>query len=128
MASTTLRTTCGTLRRRITSTTTCSAALVNTELQENPDGSWFKHIFFQLDDGGCIAFFKVQASVSPTDSHGRLDRISDYPCGSITSRSGSTPTRPKALSGRMKEGGVAKTMDVITGGVTRAITPTPTAS
>ena len=33
--------------------------LVHTELQEFPEGGYFRHVFYDLGDGSCLAFFDV---------------------------------------------------------------------
>jgi catechol 2,3-dioxygenase-like lactoylglutathione lyase family enzyme len=86
--------------------------LVNTELQENADGSWFKHIFFQLDDGGCIAFFKVQGFGEPDPIRTAVSTDLGLPVWVNHIAFRVDADKAKALSERIKAAGVTKTMDV----------------
>jgi catechol 2,3-dioxygenase-like lactoylglutathione lyase family enzyme len=40
--------------------------LVNTEYQASPNGGWMKHVFYELDEGSCIAFFYLEGLGEPT--------------------------------------------------------------
>jgi catechol 2,3-dioxygenase-like lactoylglutathione lyase family enzyme len=39
--------------------------LVYAEIDEGSDGGWFKHLFFDLGDGSCLAFFDLHGMGEP---------------------------------------------------------------
>lgn len=86
--------------------------LVNTEVQANPDGSWMKHVFYQLEDGSCLAFFKLHHMGEPDPLRTAVSTDLGLPVWVNHVALRVTQARAKELADRLRAGGVPKTLDI----------------
>lgn len=47
--------------------------LVHAEIQSDDEGGWLKHAFYDLGDGGCLAFFELHGMGEPGPEELRTD-------------------------------------------------------
>lgn len=86
--------------------------LVNTETEEDPDGTSFKHVFFQLEDGGCIAFFEFRGPEIPVPLLTAVSTDLGLPVWANHIAFRVDEAKAKDLASRMKSAGVSKTLDI----------------
>jgi catechol 2,3-dioxygenase-like lactoylglutathione lyase family enzyme len=86
--------------------------LINVESTENPDGSWFRHVFYQFGDGTCIAFFKLEGFGEPTPLKTAVSTDLGLPVWANHLAVRVDADTAKEISVRLKEAGWPKAMDV----------------
>ncbi len=84
--------------------------LVNIETQENPDGSWFKHVY-EFDDGTCIAFFRLEGFGEPAPLRTAVSTDLALPLWANHVAIRLDAERASRMSSRLKSAGWPKAMD-----------------
>lgn len=86
--------------------------LINTEVHAGPDGSWMKHVFYQLDDGSCLAFFKLHQMGEPEPLRTAVSTDLGLPAWVNHVALRVSEARAKEIAHRLRAAEVPKTMDV----------------
>ena len=86
--------------------------LVNIETEENRDGSWFKHVFYEFDAGTCIAFFRLEGFEEPAPLRTAVSTDFGLPLWANHVAIRLDAERASRMSSRLKSAGCTKAMDV----------------
>jgi glyoxylase I family protein len=85
--------------------------LVKTELDRHEKG-WMKHVFYDLGDGSCLAFFDLHGLGEPTPARTAISTDLGYPVWVNHVALRSDPERVADVKQRLEAAGIAPAMEL----------------
>lgn len=86
--------------------------LVYTEIAEAPRGGWFRHLFYDLGDGSCLAFFDIHGVGEKEGWSSAISRGNGLPVWVNHVAFKATTEQQEAVRARMTAAGVEPLMEV----------------